>query len=409
MDQQMKEANLMKFSSRIESCSLSPIRKFHPYVVEAEAKGRKVYRLNIGQPDIETPTAFFDAVRGFGEKVLAYAPSPGVETYLEAARDYYTGLGYPVTCDDILATYGGSEALQIIFSCLLEEGDEVLVPEPFYPNYATFISVTGAKIRPIHTDPAKGYRYTTREQIEPLITPRTRAILITNPGNPTGVVLTPEERQVMAEIAREHQLFLISDEVYRELVYGGQAPSSMLEFQDAAENVIVVDSVSKRFSATGSRVGVIVSRNRELMSHAMKICQGRLCAATLDQIGAAALYEAMTPAYYEDLRAEYHRRRDAVVEELSKIPGAQFHAPEGAFYLMVTLPVDDAEKLQYFLLQEFEDQGDTVMYAPGEGFYATPGKGRNEIRIAYVTAPEKLRRAIQVLGLGIQAYRERRA
>lgn len=397
----------MKFSSRIESCHLSPIRKFHPYVVEAEAKGRTVYRLNIGQPDIETPQVFFDAVKNFGEKVLAYAPSPGVETYLEAARDYYTGLGYPVTCDDILATYGGSEALQILFSCLLEDGDEVLVPEPYYPNYDTFIRVTGAAIRPIPTDPEKGYRFATREQIEPRITPRTRAILMTNPGNPTGLVLTAQERRLMADIAKEHGLFLISDEVYRELVYGGQPMSSMLEFEDAAENVIVVDSVSKRFSATGSRVGVIVSRNKELMAHAMKIAQGRLCAATLDQLGAAALYRSMTPAYYEGLRKEYQHRRDAVVEELRKIPGVQFHCPEGAFYLMVTLPVDDAEKLQYFLLQEFEDHGDTVMYAPGEGFYATPGKGRSEIRIAYVTEAEKLRRAVEVLGRGIQAYQQR--
>ena len=398
----------MKFSRKIEACSLSPIRKFHPYVVAAEAKGRKVLHLNIGQPDIETPRAFFDAIQSFGESVLAYAPSPGVGSYVEAVRDYYTGMGYPISCDDILATYGGSEALQIIFSCILDEGDEVLVAEPYYPNYDTFVRVTGAAIRPIPTSPEEGYRFASREKIEPLINEHTRAILMTNPGNPTGVVLRPEERRLMADIAKEHDLFLVSDEVYRELVYGGEKPSSMLEYTDAAENVIVVDSVSKRFSATGSRVGVVVSRNKELMAHAMKICQGRLCAATLDQVGAAALYRSMTPAYYEDLRAEYQRRRDAVVEGLSKIPGLQFNSPEGAFYLMVTLPVDDAEKLQYFLLEEFEDHGETVMYAPGEGFYATPGKGRNEIRIAYVTNPAELRRSVELLGLGIAAYNARR-
>ena len=398
----------MKFSRKIEACSLSPIRKFHPYVVAAESKGRKVLHLNIGQPDIETPRAFFDAIQSFGESVLAYAPSPGVGSYVEAVRDYYTGMGYPISCDDILATYGGSEALQIIFSCILDEGDEVLVAEPYYPNYDTFVRVTGAAIRPIPTSPEEGYRFASREKIEPLINEHTRAILMTNPGNPTGVVLRPEERRLMADIAKEHDLFLVSDEVYRELVYGGEKPSSMLEYTDAAENVIVVDSVSKRFSATGSRVGVVVSRNQELMAHAMKICQGRLCAATLDQIGAAALYRSMTPAYYEDLRAEYQRRRDAVVEGLSKIPGVKFNSPEGAFYLMVTLPVDDAEKLQYFLLQEFEDHGETVMYAPGEGFYATPGKGRNEIRIAYVTNPAELRRSVELLGLGIAAYNAKR-
>ena len=398
----------MKFSRKIEACSLSPIRKFHPYVVAAEAKGRKVLHLNIGQPDIETPRAFFDAIQSFGESVLAYAPSPGVGSYVEAVRDYYTGMGYPISCDDILATYGGSEALQIIFSCILDEGDEVLVAEPYYPNYDTFVRVTGAAIRPIPTSPEEGYRFASREKIEPLINEHTRAILMTNPGNPTGVVLRPEERRLLADIAKEHDLFLVSDEVYRELVYGGEKPSSMLEYTDAAENVIVVDSVSKRFSATGSRVGVVVSRNQELMAHAMKICQGRLCAATLDQVGAAALYRSMTPAYYEDLRAEDQRRRDAVVEGLSKIPGVQFNSPEGAFYLMVTLPVDDAEKLQYFLLEEFEDHGETVMYAPGEGFYATPGKGRNEIRIAYVTNPAELRRSVELLGLGIAAYNARR-
>ena len=398
----------MKFSRKIEACSLSPIRKFHPYVVAAEAKGRKVLHLNIGQPDIETPRAFFDAIQSFGESVLAYAPSPGVGSYVEAVRDYYTGMGYPISCDDILATYGGSEALQIIFSCILDEGDEVLVAEPYYPNYDTFVRVTGAAIRPIPTSPEEGYRFASREKIEPLINEHTRAILMTNPGNPTGVVLRPEERRLMADIAKEHDLFLVSDEVYRELVYGGEKPSSMLEYTDAAENVIVVDSVSKRFSATGSRVGVVVSRNKELMAHAMKICQGRLCAATLDQVGAAALYRSMTPAYYEDLRAEYQRRRDAVVEGLSKIPGVKFNSPEGAFYLMVTLPVDDSEKLQYFLLEEFEDHGETVMYAPGEGFYATPGKGRNEIRIAYVTNPAELRRSVELLGLGIAAYNARR-
>ena len=263
-------------------------------------------------------------------------------------------------------------------------------------------------IKPITTGPELGYRFATREQIEPCITERTRAIVVTNPGNPTGVVLTEEERRLLVEIAREHDLFLISDEVYRELVYGGQKINSFLEYEEAAENVIVVDSVSKRVSATGSRVGAVISRNRELMGHALKLCQSRLCTATLDQIGAAALYNSLTEEYYETVRKEYQLRRDTVVESLRKIPGVQFETPEGAFYLMVTLPVDDAEQLQYFLLQEFEDQGETVMYAPGEGFYATPNKGRNEIRIAYVTNPDVLRRSVELLGKGIAAYNARK-
>lgn len=397
----------MKFSSKIQACELSPIRKFHPYVLAAEAKGRKVHHLNIGQPDIETPKAFFDAVSNFGKAVLEYAPSTGVECYLEAVRDYYTNLGFPITCDDIMATHGGSEALEIIMSCILEDGDEILIPEPFYPNYSTFVEITGASIRPIPTDSEKGYRYATREQIEPLINAHTRAILVTNPGNPTGVVLNHQEMRLLADIAKEHGIFLISDEVYREIVYTGEKLSSMLEFQDAAENVIVVDSVSKRFSSCGARVGALISRNQELMAQAMKICQGRLCAATLDQVGAAAMYRELPAEYYTSVREEYQRRRDTVVESLSKIPGIRFSHPDGAFYVMATLPVDDAEKLQYFLLEEFEDHGETVMYTPAESFYATPGKGRNEIRIAYVTNPAELSRSIELLGLGIAAYNAR--
>ena len=397
----------MKFSSKIQACELSPIRKFHPYVLAAEAKGRKVHHLNIGQPDIETPKAFFDAVSNFGKAVLEYAPSTGVECYLEAVRDYYTNLGFPITCDDIMATHGGSEALEIIMSCILEDGDEILIPEPFYPNYSTFVEITGASIRPIPTDPEKGYRYATREQIEPLINAHTRAILVTNPGNPTGVVLNHQEMRLLADIAKEHEIFLISDEVYREIVYTGEKLSSMLEFQDAAENVIVVDSVSKRFSSCGARVGALISRNQELMAQAMKICQGRLCAATLDQVGAAAMYRELPAEYYTSVREEYQRRRDTVVESLSKIPGIRVSHPDGAFYVMATLPVDDAEKLQYFLLEEFEDHSETVMYTPAESFYATPGKGRNEIRIAYVTNPAELSRSIELLGLGIAAYNAR--
>ena len=397
----------MKFSKKIEACGLSPMRKFYPYEVAAEAKGRKVLHLNIGQPDIETPQAFFQAIRDYHEPNVPYAPAPGVEVYLEAVRAYYASIGVSLTCDDILATYGGSEALQVALTCILDEGDEVLIPEPFYPNYDTFVRVTGGCIRPIPTTPEEGYRFASRERIEPLINEHTRAIIVTNPGNPTGVVLSPEERRLMADIAKEHDLFLISDEVYREIVYGGERPASMLSFEDAAENVIVIDSVSKRYSSTGTRVGAMLSRNRDLMAQALKVCQGRLCAATLDQLGAAAMYETLNEAYFTSVREEYRRRRDAVVEALEKLPGVRFSCPEGAFYLMVTLPVDDAEKLQYFLLEELEDQGETVMYAPGEGFYGTPGKGRNEIRIAYVTNPTELRRAVELLGLGIAAYNAR--
>lgn len=397
----------MKFSSKIQRCELSPVRKFYPYEVAAVEKGLTVHHLNIGQPDIETPREFFDAVAHFSDSVLAYAPAPGENCFLEATQRYYESLGFHITCDDILATYGGSEALQIVLSCILDEGDEVLVPEPFYPNYTTFVNITGSKIMPIPTSAEEGYRFAKRELIEPRITERTRAILMTNPGNPTGVVLSREEMRLMADIAKEHDLFLISDEVYREIIYTGEKVSSMLEMEDAAENVVVIDSVSKRFSATGARVGALISRNHALMDQAMKLCQGRLCTATLDQVGAAAMYDRLKPEYYTSVREEYRRRKDAVVEALSKIPGVEFRSPEGAFYLMVTLPVDDAEKLQYFLLEEFQDKGETVMVTPAEGFYTDPALGRNKVRIAYVTNPEDVTRAIELLGLGIQAYNEK--
>ena len=398
----------MKFSSKIKRCELSPVRKFYPYEMAAVEKGLKVRHLNIGQPDIETPRVFFEAISRFSDSVLEYAPAPGVPDFLTATQKYYESLGFPISRDDILATYGGSEALQIVMSCILEEGDEVLVPEPFYPNYTTFINITGGKIRPIKTKAEEGYRFATREQIEPLINEHTRAILMTNPGNPTGVVLTREEMRLMADIAKEHDLFLISDEVYREIVYTGEKISSMLELEDAAENVVVIDSVSKRFSATGARVGAVISRNHELMNEAMKLCQGRLCTATLDQVGAAAMYNELPASYYTEVREEYRRRRDAMVTALSKIPGVEFRCPEGAFYLMVTLPVDDTEKLQYFLLEEFEDNGETVMVTPADGFFTDPELGRNKVRIAYVTNPEDVTRAIELLGLGIQAYNARK-
>ena len=394
----------MKFSSKCEACSLSPIRKFHPYVVAAEAAGRRVLHLNIGQPDVATPKAFFDAVRSFDSSVLAYAPAGGVNAYLEAVRDYYQSFGVSLALDDILATFGGSEALQLTAACILDDGDEVLIPEPFYPNYDTFIGVAGGRIIPIPTTAEEGYRFARREKIEPLIGPRTKAIMITNPGNPTGAVLTHEEQRLLLDICKERGLFLIGDEVYREIIYSGKTLSSLLEYEDGAEHVIVTDSISKRFSSCGARVGALISRNKHFMELAMKICQGRLCAATLDQIGAAALYRTMTPDYLRSVRDEYGRRKDALVEALAKLPGVTHSSPEGAFYVMATLPVDDAEKLQYFLLQEFEDHGETVMYAPGEGFYGTPGKGKNEVRIAYVTNPAELTRAIELLGLGIEAY-----
>lgn len=396
----------MKFSSKIEKCGLSPMRKFHPFAVAAEAKGRKIYHLNIGQPDIETPPVFFDAVKEFKQPVLAYAPSPGIPELVEAVRSYYAKLDIKLESGDILAATGGSEALEMVLECILDNGDEILIPEPFYPNYNTFTRVTGGKIHPIPTTPEEGYHYADRKKIEAEINEHTRAIMVTNPGNPTGAVLTHEEMKLIVDIAKEHNLFVIGDEVYREFVYGGEKLATLLEFEDAAENVIVIDSVSKRFSACGARVGVLISRNKELMSHAMKYCQGRLCSATLDQVGAAALY-TVGPEYFAAVRDEYKKRRDTCMAGLEKIPGVVCKCPKGAFYIMAKLPVDNTDTFQQWLLENFEDHGDTVMFAPGEGFYATPGKGRDEVRLAYVLKQADLERAMELLALGIQAYNAR--
>ena len=395
----------MKISEKARLCALSPMRKFHPYAVAAKQAGKEIYHLNIGQPDIETPQALFDAVRKFDQTVLEYAPSPGIPSLIGAIRDYYRRIGVAFDDGDILITTGGSEALQIAANCILDDGDEIIVPEPFYPNYNTFIASTGASICPIPTSPHEGYFYAARERVEACITPHTRAIMVTNPGNPTGVVLTREQMQMLLDVAIEHGLFLICDEVYREFVYSGEPLASFMQLGRGYENLILIDSVSKRFSACGARIGCLISRNREFMANALKYCQARLSVATLDQIAAAALY-SVGPEYFEQVRQEYKRRRDTVVRKLHEIPGVICECPRGAFYLMAALPVDDAEKFQLWLLQEFEDHGDTVMFSAGEPFYATPGKGRNEIRIAYVLKQEDLERAMDLLALGIRKYNE---
>ena len=397
----------MKFSSKVQKCGLSPMRKFLPYELEARAKGRKVYHLNIGQPDIATPPQYFESIRNFEQPVLEYAPSPGMPELIDAIQKYYDDLNMHFEKNEILITTGGSEALQIILNCILDDGDEILIPEPFYPNYSTMVYSTGATIHPIPTTPEEGYHYADRAKIEAQLNEHTRAIICTNPGNPTGVVLTPEEQRLMCDIAKEHGLFIIGDEAYREFVYAGEPLQSFGEYADAADNVVVIDTVSKRFSACGARIGCILTRNHELLDEAMKYCQCRLSVATLDQVASAALYD-VGPEYFAAVREEYKLRRDTVVNKLKEIDGVICSSPKGAFYLMAALPVDDADKFQQWLLEEFEDKGETVMFAPGEPFYGTPGKGKNEIRIAYVLKQADLERAMDLLALGIKAYNARK-
>ena len=393
----------MKLSNKIEACGLSPIRKFYPYMVEAQKRSIQIHYLNIGQPDIKTPVEYFQALADFRQEVLEYAPSPGIPGLIEAVQAYYSRLGANFSPEDILITTGGSEALLMAMLCILDEGSQVIVPEPFYPNHNTFIRSAGGEICPVRTRPEEGYHYATREQIEPLINEKTRAILITNPGNPTGTVLTEEELRLMADIAKEHDLFLICDEVYREFIYDGGHLTTAGVYTDVDENLILIDSVSKRFSACGARIGALLCRNRAFMQAAIKLAQARLSVATLDQVGAMALY-GVDPSYFDATREEYQRRRDVCYRKLKEIPGVVTTEPAGAFYTMAKLPIDDAEKFQLYLLTEFEDKGETVTFSPGSGFYATEGAGANEIRIAYVRNTGELERALDLLRMAIERY-----
>ena len=380
------------------------MRKFHPLAVAAEKRGKKIYHLNIGQPDLATPPAYFEAVRKFDSRTLAYDASPGNPGLIEAIRRYYKRLDVDLDPGDILITTGGSEALLLTCLSILDPYTEVIIPEPYYPNYTTFVHAAGGVIRALPTNPWEGYRYAKRERIESLITKNTRAILITNPGNPTGVVLDENEMRMIADIAKAHDLYLICDEVYREFCYDEKfGVPTMARFPDIRDNLVIVDSVSKRFSACGARVGCVVTKNKELQQAILKFCQSRLSVATIDQIGAEALY-SVDPEFFRKSKQEYRLRRDTVISGLRKIPGVVVEEPMGAFYVMASLPVDDADKFQHWLLETFDDDGDTVMFAPGAPFYETPGKGINEVRIAYVLNREDLNRAMEVLAKGIARY-----
>lgn len=398
----------MNISKRVEAMQFSPIRKFNPVAIKAEKEGKKIYHLNIGQPDVETPPCFMEAIRKFDEKVIAYAESGGRPELIESVIDYYKGYDINLDASDIIVTNGGSEALSMTFITLLDEGDEVLVPEPYYTNYSTFALMAGGVVKPITTSAKDGYAYADAAKIEACITPKTRAICCLEPGNPTGNVLTIEEMKVIAEVAKKHDLMIIADEVYREFVYDGRTPASFGQLKEYEDRVIIIDSVSKRFSACGARIGLCISKNKEFMSGIMKIAQGRLCVSTVDQIASAELFR-LPQSYYDEVKAEYCGRRDVVVEELNKIPGFSATVPGGAFYMTCKLPVEDIEDFLMFLLEEFEDNGESVMFAPAEGFYATPGLGKDEIRIAYVLKREDMKRGVELIRLGLEAYNKKKS
>jgi len=392
-----------KPSARSTSAPASPIRRLHPLAVEAKRRGKKVYHLNIGQPDIPTPEAFMRGVREAQVEVLDYAPSPGIPEAIEALVKYYGECDLPVAKDEILITIGGSEGITFALTIACDPGDQVLVPEPFYPNYLGYSRLTNVEIAPITTSRDDGFHLPPRQEIEALIGSRTKAILFSHPGNPTGVVYTPREMAMLVEIALKHDLFIISDEVYREFVYDGEH-TSILSFPEVRDRAILVDSISKRLSACGARVGALVSHNRDVMAAVLKCATIRLSAPTFEQL---ALVTFMADPDHQstvaEMIGEYRVRRDLFCQELHGIPGITFRAPEGAFYVMMGLPVDDSEAFVRWMLTDYPGP-ETVMLAPGAGFYATPGLGTDEARAAYVLKTANLRRACAVLADGLEMF-----
>ncbi|MBM3316448.1 MAG: pyridoxal phosphate-dependent aminotransferase [Candidatus Eisenbacteria bacterium] len=394
----------MDLSNRARVAPPSPIRKLVPLADRAKAAGARVYHLNIGQPDIPTPPAMWEALRRANIEVLDYSPSGGIPAFVQALQGYYRGHGHDLAREELIVTTAGSEAILFALAVVCDPGDEIVIPEPFYANYNGYATLLGVRVAPVASLPETGYALPPRSELEARIGPRTRAILLCNPCNPTGRVYTREEFTTVVELARRHDLYFIADEVYREFCYADEAPISVLGFPEIADRAIMVDSLSKRFSVCGARVGCLAARNRELVAAAMKFAQARLSPPTLGQLmGIAGL--ALPPSYHEQVREEYRRRRDAVLEELGRMPGVVCRPPQGAFYVMAKLPVDDAEAFVRWLLDEFRLEGETLMVAPGNGFYATPGAGASEVRIAYVLEVEKLRRAMRILAAALRAYR----
>jgi aspartate aminotransferase len=392
-----------RLSRRALEMPASPIRRLAPFATEARKAGKTIYPLNIGQPDIPTPKEILDRLRSFGERNVAYGPSQGLPEFIETLRGYYARVGLSVAAEEIFVTTGGSEAILFVLAALADDGDDVLVFEPFYTNYSGFAALIGVRLVPVTTRAEDGYHLPSRSEIEAKIGPKTRAILICSPNNPTGTVYTDEEMDLLGAICRDRDLHLISDEVYREFAYDGRKQRSVLTLEGLEDRAVMVDSLSKRVSLCGMRIGNIVSRNRDLMAAVLKFGQARLCPPTVGQFAACAL-GSVPPSYIEGVIREYQRRRDVVYAALAKAPGVTVRKPEGAFYLCVRLPVDNAERFAIYMLRDFAMDGETVMVAPADGFYATPGLGRDEVRIAYVLEEAKLVRAMAILTSALGAY-----
>lgn len=393
-----------KISKRAVSMPASPIRKLVPYALAAKAKGKKVYHLNIGQPDIETPKTALNALKNIDLKVLEYALSEGNLDYRQQLEKYYHSLGFnDLTTENFIVTNGGSEALNFALSVVCDSEDEVIIPEPYYANYNGFTNAIGVKVVAIPSSIDTGFALPKIEEFEKKITSKTKAILICNPGNPTGYLYNREELQKLADIALKHDIVIISDEVYREYVYDGEKQISMLEFPELKENCIVIDSESKRYSMCGVRIGFLVTRSSALHHAAMLFAQARLSPVLIGQILATAAHQD-DAAYIAAVREEYTQRRNLLVQLLNEIPGVKCPTPKGAFYCVAELPVDDADDFAQWLLEHFSDQEETVMVAPASGFYSQPELGKKQVRIAYVLKPEALKRSVELLQLALKKY-----
>lgn len=381
----------------------SPIRKLVPYAEDAKKRGIQVYQINIGQPDIKSPQLFMDAFRNHQLDVLPYGHSAGLWEYREALVSYYKRFNIHINSEEILVTHGGSEAIIFAMMATMDPGEEIIIPEPFYTNYNGFAIEAGVQVIPVTSKVEDGFKLPPIAEIEEKISPKTRAIMICTPNNPTGYVYTPDEMEALRKLVLEHDLFFFSDEVYREFIYEGAVYTSVFHLKDLEDRAILLDSISKRYSVCGARVGCLITRNKDILSTGLRLGQARLCPATLEQMAAQAAVN--TPqSYFEEVLQEYRKRRDVVFEELQKIPGVIALKPQGAFYTIVKLPVDDADKFSTWLLKDFQLEKETIMLAPANGFYATPGKGVDEVRIAFVLNVKAMKRSMEILGEALKVY-----
>jgi aspartate aminotransferase len=399
----LKQTKMPKVSIKGNNMPASPIRKLVPFAEAAKKRGTKIYHLNIGQPDIETPEVMLNAIKNADIKVLEYSHSAGIESYRKKLANYYNSFHIAIDYNDIIITTGGSEAIEIAMMTCFNEGDEIIIPEPFYANYNGFSCAADVKVVPVKSTIENGFALPPISEFEKLITPKTKGIMICNPGNPTGYLYTRNELESLKQLVIKHDLFLLSDEVYREFCYDGKEYVSVMHLEGIDNNVVLLDSISKRYSACGARIGAMISKNKEVMATAMKFAQARLSPPTFGQIGAEAALE--TPkSYFDKVQKEYVERRDFLIEALNKMSGVFCPKPSGAFYCIARLPIDDADKFCQWLLESFEYEKQTVMLAPATGFYSTKGSGLNEVRLAYVLNKTDLKNAMICLEKALQVY-----